>query len=154
MNPKSGAVEKVRELAQRVCRDCGLELFDIEVSGAGKRRIVRIYIDKSEGVKVNDCARVSRELSTLMDVEDPYSGSYNLEVSSPGLNRPIRSADDAKKLIGKLVKIKTKRNVQDRRTFRGRLIAVKDDAWSILVDGFEYEIPEGLIEKANMIYEF
>ncbi len=154
MKPNHGAIEKIREWTEAVCRDCQVELFDVEFVGSGKHRVVRIYIDKPEGVRVDECARVSRELSTLMDVEDPLSGAYRLEVSSPGLDRPIRLGGEAEQMIGKMVKIKTKRDIDDRRKFTGRLVAVKSDLWFVSVDGHEYEIPEGLVEKANMIYEF
>ncbi len=154
MKPIHGSVDKIRDISERVCRDCNVELFDIELVGNGMHRVVRVYIDSPGGIQVDDCARVSRELSTIMDVEDYLTGTYKLEVSSPGLNRPIRIGKDAGQMIGKLVEVKTKRNIDDRRTFKGRLVAVKSDSWFVSVDNREYEIPEGLVEKANMIYEF
>ncbi|MCZ7582714.1 MAG: ribosome maturation factor RimP [Deltaproteobacteria bacterium] len=145
---------RIRKLADAVCRDAGIDLFDVEVLGGGKRRIVRVTIDCPTGVTVEDCAKVSRELSTHLDVEDVIAGAYHLEVSSPGLDRPIRHDADARAAVGKMVKVKTKRDVDGRKSFKGRLKEVKNASWVVEVDGREFEIARELVDKAHQVYEF
>lgn len=151
---KSVALDRIREMATTVCKDRGIELFDVEIVGGAGHSILRVYIDDPLGVSVEDCAAVSREMSTLLDVADPIQGRYRLEVSSPGIDRPIRHTEDARGMIGKLVRIKTRRAVEGRKAFKGRLREVRGDVWIVTMDDRDYEIGADDVEKANMIYEF
>lgn len=147
-------LEKIRALAVRICADHGIELFDLETVGEGSAKLMRVIIDGPQGVGVDDCAQVSRELSAALDVEDSFYGPYRLEVSSPGVNRPIRHSKDAEKLIGRLVQVQTHRPIGDRKRFFGRLKEVRRGSWVLDVDGKEYEIEDDQVEKAHMIFEF
>ncbi|MCC6159480.1 MAG: ribosome maturation factor RimP [Deltaproteobacteria bacterium] len=150
----SGIVGKIRQLAEGVCHDCGVDLFDVEYVPGRGTSMLRVFIDDEVGINVEDCATVSRELSALLDVEDPIRGRYRLEVSSPGIDRPIRHSDDARKLIGKLVKVKTRTAVEGRKAFTGRLTDVRGETWVVQMEGRDWEIDARDVDRANMIFEF
>ncbi len=115
-------LDHVRAIAERVAASLGLEIFDIELRGGGKSRMLRIFIDKPEGVTHEDCANVSREVSTILDVEDAVPGGpYVLEVSSPGLDRKLFRPADFERFQGSRVKLTTKDPVNGNRHFEGRL---------------------------------
>ncbi len=154
MNSDTGIVRKIRQLAEGVCRDRGVELFDVEYVPGRGTSILRVFIDDEVGVSVEDCATVSRELAALLDVEDPIRGRYRLEVSSPGIDRPIRHSDDARKMIGKLVKVKTRTAIEGRKGFTGRLTDVRGEIWVVHMEDRDWEIDARDVDRANMIYEF
>ncbi|MBV9180118.1 MAG: ribosome maturation factor RimP [Acidobacteria bacterium] len=115
-------LEHVRAIAERVAASFGLELVEVEMRGGGKSRMLRIFIDKPEGVTHDDCANLSREVSTILDVEDAVpGGSYVLEVSSPGLDRKLFRPGDFARFQGRRVKLVTKDPVNGNRHFEGRL---------------------------------
>lgn len=115
-------LDHVRAIAERVAASLGLEIFEIELRGGGKSRMLRIVIDKPAGVTHEDCANLSREVSTILDVEDAIpGGSYVLEVSSPGLDRKLFRPADFEKFQGSRVKLTTKDPVNGNRHFEGRL---------------------------------
>jgi ribosome maturation factor RimP len=160
-------LEKVREIAQRVADSSGLELVEVELRGGGKARMLRIYIDKPEGVTHDDCSNFSREVGAIFDVEDAIpGGSYTLEVSSPGLDRKLLKASDYERFTGSLVKLTTRDPVDGNRHFEGRLKAFR--AGRIELDplprkgkkqpaaepGAPVEIELSNIEKANLVPEF
>jgi len=116
-------LEHVKEVAQRVAESSGLELVEVDMRGGGKARMLRIVIDKPAGVTHEDCASVSREVGTILDVEDAVPGSYTLEVSSPGLDRKLEKAADFARFTGSLVKLMTREPVHNNRHFEGRLEA-------------------------------
>jgi ribosome maturation factor RimP len=148
-------IESVREILDPLLLGEGLEVVDLEYRREGRGRVLRIYIDKEGGVTVEDCAKFSRELGTLLDVHDVIPGSYNLEVSSPGLTRALRKPRDFEKFKGKKVKIQTKTDiVEGRRVFVGRLLDFADDVATVLVDGRTYLIEYDKIEKANLELNF
>src|SRR5437870_9697929 len=114
--------EAIRNIAERVAATHGVELVEIELKGGGKARTLRLTIDKPEGVTHEDCANVSREVGTILDVEDAVpGGSYTLEVSSPGLDRPLVREQDFARFIGGLIKLMTREPVNGNRHFEGRL---------------------------------
>src|ERR1700733_9140762 len=116
------AADRVREIAERVAASSGLEVVNVELRGGGKARMLRIVIDKPAGVTHEDCARLSREVSTILDVEDASpGGSYLLEVSSPGLDRELFRVADYERFTGSLVKLATRQPVNGNRHFEGRL---------------------------------
>src|SRR5215470_5545063 len=115
-------VERVREIAQRVASSSGLEVVEAELRGGGKARMLRIVIDKPQGVTHEDCANLSREVGTILDVEDAIpGGSYTLEVSSPGLDRKLWRPVDFERFQGSRVKLTTREPVNGNRHFEGRL---------------------------------
>jgi ribosome maturation factor RimP len=114
-------IDKIREIAERVAASSGLEVVEVELRGGGKARMLRIFIDKLAGVTHEDCVSVSREVSTILDVEDAIPGSYTLEVSSPGLDRKLFRPADYERFTGSLIKLTTQQPVNGNRHFEGRL---------------------------------
>ncbi|HYM06830.1 MAG TPA: ribosome maturation factor RimP [Terriglobales bacterium] len=114
-------IDKVRDIAERVAASNGLEVVEVELRGGGKARMLRIVIDKPAGVTHEDCANVSREVGTILDVEDAISGSYTLEVSSPGLDRKLLRPADYERFKGSRIKLTTQQPVNGNRHFEGRL---------------------------------
>jgi ribosome maturation factor RimP len=114
-------IDKIREIAERVAASSGLEVVEVELRGGGKARMLRIFIDKLAGVTHEDCANVSREVGTILDVEDAIPGSYTLEVSSPGLDRKLFRPADYERFTGSMIKLTTQQPVNGNRHFEGRL---------------------------------
>lgn len=119
-------MEKIKDIVKPIIDSFGLVLDDIEYITHGKRWILRIYIDKEGGVTLDDCEKVSTQLSYLLDAEDVIPHAYLLEVSSPGLDRPIKCIDDYIKHRGRLIKLNTLKPYNNRTTFRGRIVAVEE----------------------------
>src|SRR5215831_8689416 len=120
-------IEKVREIAERVAASSGLEIVEIDLRGGGKARMLRIVIDKPEGVTHEDCANLSREVGTILDVADAVpGGSYVLEVSSPGLDRKLVRPSDYERFAGSLLKLTTREPIHGNRHFEGRLESFSD----------------------------
>jgi len=147
-------IDDVSKILNLLLMEEGLELFDIQYRREGRGKILRIFIDKQGGVTIGDCTKISRELSTLLDVHDIVPGPYTLEVSSPGLDRPLKKPGDFERFKGKMVKIRTDRDIQERRVFVGRLLDFMNGIASVEVDGRTYLIPYSEIEKANLQLDF
>jgi len=145
---------KVRRVAERILESEGMELVDIEYRRERGGRVLRLIIDQEGGVTLDDCASISHELDRNLDVEDISPGPYTLEVSSPGLNRPLKKESDFHRFINRVVRVKTSSPVEDRRTFRGRLLACCDGFVEIEVERSVVKIPMDCIVKANLEYEF
>ncbi len=147
-------LRKINALLEPVIEDLGYELVDIEYLMERGRWILRVFIDKEdERIGIKDCIMVSREISPILDVEDPIEGSYVLEVSSPGLDRPLTKEKHFIKAIGKKVKIKTESPIEGRRNFTGLLENYKDGIVYINVEGKTFSLNINDIEKANLVYE-
>jgi ribosome maturation factor RimP len=132
----------------------GLSLVDIEYKREQGGWILRVFIDKEGNVTLDDCARVSREFGQLLDVEDIIPTSYHLEVSSPGLDRPLKKEADFVKYSGRRVRIKTKEPVSGRRNFKGALLGCTEGKVKVKVEGSEiFTIPLSSILKANLEIE-
>lgn len=149
-----GIEDRIRELARPVAEGFGLELVDVAYTSEYGRRVLRVYIDKPGGVTLEDCERVSRELGAVLDVEDPIPQSYNLEVSSPGLDRPLKTEADFARFAGKRARIRAREPVEGRRNFK----AVIDEArgGEVFVtdfDGRKFAIAVANIEKARLEIE-
>ena len=119
--------ERVRAIAERVANDHGLELVHAEVAGPDNKPIVRIFIDKPNGVTHQDCSEVSLHVGTVLDVEDFIHASYTLEVSSPGLERGLYKRQDYERFSGSLARLRTRRPINGQRNFRGRLGGVEGE---------------------------
>jgi ribosome maturation factor RimP len=148
----SNAVEdRVQAIAERVAIDHGLELVHTEVAGPDNKPIVRIFIDKPNGVTHKDCSEVSLHVGTVLDVEDFIHASYTLEVSSPGLERGLYKRADYERFAGRPAKIRTRRPINGQRNFRGRLLGI-DGAEVLFEDrtSGRVKIPLDSIAKANL----
>ncbi len=143
--------QKVGELVEPLTDYNGLELVLVEFVKGPRGNILRLVIDKQGGVTLDDCSRLSRVVSDLLDVHDPVPGSYNLEVSSPGINRPLVKAEDYERFSGQKVFVRTSEPVDGRRKFKGLLRGVSDqDEVIIDASGQEFFLPLGLIKKARL----
>jgi ribosome maturation factor RimP len=147
-------IYNIKELLEPILFEKNLELFDLEYQGQGHRGVLRVFIDKEEGVTIDDCTVISRELVTLLDVHEVIPGSYTLEVSSPGLTRPLKKPSDYIRFKGKTVKIKTIEDIEDKNIFTGKLLDFKGETVYIETDGTNYLIPYSKIEKANLELDF
>jgi ribosome maturation factor RimP len=142
---------RVEELAERVAIDHGLELVHAEVAGPENKPIVRIFIDKPQGVTHEDCSEMSTHLGTILDVEDFIHASYTLEVSSPGLERGLYKRADFERFAGSQVKMKSRQPIGGQRNFRGRLLGL--DGGDVLVEdrtSGQVRVPFDWITKANL----
>jgi ribosome maturation factor RimP len=147
---------RVTELVEPVLVREGYELVDVEVLGSGPATILRLFIDKPGGVTLDDCASVSEVVDAMLDVEDPFESSYSLEVSSPGLDRPLRKPQDYERFVGKKAKLKTYgpiENAGNRKVFVGVLKGFANDAAQIDVDGTLYVVPREAIAKGHLVWE-
>jgi ribosome maturation factor RimP len=143
----------LRTLLEPTVNMLGCELVAIEhvMRGGGSGQILRIYIDREEGVTVNDCERVSHQISGVLDVEDVISGSYVLEVSSPGLDRPLGTARDFERFSGHRVRLRTDGPINGQRNFKGLLRGLRGSDVVLEMDGQEVALPLDRIEKARLI---
>jgi ribosome maturation factor RimP len=147
-------VETLRELIEPTVEALGYQLWGLEYQGQGRYSILRLFIDKEDGVNVDDCAAVSHHVSGVLDVEDPIDGEYTLEVSSPGMDRPLFSLEQYQAYIGQVVSLRLRVPFEGRRKFKGKINAVEGDDIVIQVDDHEYLLPITLIEKANVVPAF
>ena len=162
MRGEASVVEQVRSVAARVAAGYGLEIFDVQFRREAPGMVLRVQIDRpgpaasaEESVSVEDCARVSRDLSAILDVEDVVPIAYTLEVSSPGLDRPLRQLDDYRRFAGRRAKIVVRGPVDGQGFFRGTLRGV--DGREVLIDGEDgrtHRVPVDAITRANLEVEF
>ena len=146
------SVTLVTELIEPTVKALGLELWGIDLSQQGKYSLLRIYIEREQGVMIEDCEKVSRQVSALLDVEDPIAGEYTLEVSSPGLDRPLFSANQFEQFAGSKVNLRLRNPLEGRRKFRGSIVKVEGDNICLQVDDTEYDLVHSDIEKANIVF--
>jgi ribosome maturation factor RimP len=150
----------VASLAERLLAANGMELVDLEYKREGRDMVLRLFIDRDGGVTLDDCSAVSRELSEILDVEDVIPGHYTLEVSSPGLDRPLKKVADYDRFRGRLVKLRTFEPFEDdagnrRKTFLGKLLGLEDGVVRLqLTEGQSAAIPLEKVAKANLEFEF
>jgi len=142
------------ELFEPVVTGMGYELVEIEHQPHSTNGVLRLYIDKESGIVVEDCSAVSRQISALIDVEDPISGHFNLEVSSPGLDRPLRRVKDFQRFSGEIVKIKTGMAIEGQRNFKGLLRGIENDQVIIECEDKEVRLPLSAIDKARLVPDF
>lgn len=145
--------ERVRDLAEPVIEAEGMELVDVEYQREGARWVLRLYIDKPGGVGLDDCQTVSRLVDKLLDVEDPIAPSYSLEVSSPGLERPLKKREHFEQFAGRQVEIRTFGPIGEppRKNFKGRLLGIGEgDAIQVEIDGKTFDVPLDKVAKAHL----
>jgi ribosome maturation factor RimP len=149
------APEGLQELVERTVTPMGYEVVGVELAGSGPRsRVLRVYIDQADGITLDDCAAVSHQLSGVLDVEDPIREPYTLEVSSPGLDRPLFSAVHFERFVGHTARLRLARLIGHRRKLTGVLRGLGDDGVLIEVEGEVLEVPLADIESARLVPEF
>ncbi len=146
--------DQLTELIQPVVEGLGCELWGIERQSSGRSSTLKVYIDAEVGVDIEDCARISRQLSSLLDVEEPLKGEYTLEVSSPGMDRRLFRQDQFEAFAGAKVRIQLKRSYEGQRKYSGLLKGMDGDEVILGFDDEEILFPLEAIEKANVIPEF
>lgn len=132
----------------------GFELLEVEMASGPGQGVLRVYIDGPDGISVEDCAAASQQFSAILDVEDPIPGQYTLEVSSPGLDRPLTKVSHFRAVVGQQVRVKTDVAVAGRRRFRGWLRGADPEWIEVLVDGQTYRIPLSIVAKARLVPEY
>lgn len=146
---------KILELIEPIITGLGYEFVGAEFTGQGKSSVLLVYIDSENGILVTDCSKVSHQISGVMDVEDPISGQYRLEVSSPGLERPLYTLAHFERFKGSVVKLELRQaTLEGQRKFTGDILDVKGDIVHLHVDEEEIEIPFSLIKKAKLVAKF
>lgn len=142
---------KLNDLIKPAIEKMGYELTDLEVKNQDREQLISIFIDNLTGIKIEDCEIVSRQISLLLDVENPISGKYILEVSSPGLDRKLTKLNHFKRFIGNELRIKLLRSMDGRRNFRGKLLAANKESIKVQVDDQLYKLPIDMIETARLV---
>jgi ribosome maturation factor RimP len=147
---KQEIADRVRAIADPIVSHEGMELVDVEYRRESKGWVLRLYLDKEGGVTLDDCTRISQEVGRSLDIEDFIEAPYTLEVSSPGLTRPLKNEKDFVKYRHSLIKVKTLDPIQNRRHFKGRLLGISEDKIEILGEGGIFRIPLSNVAKANL----
>jgi len=151
---RQAIVSKVEEIAQRVGRSEGIEIVEIELKGGGRQQVLRISIDKPEGVSHADCELVSHQVGAILDVEDVVHGSYTLEVTSPGVERKLLKPADYERFQGKKAKIVLREPVENRRHWEGVLAGLQDGIIAIETEGGLIRFRLDQVERANLKFEW
>jgi ribosome maturation factor RimP len=154
---RSGFMAKIEaiitEIAQPIIEENGMELVDVEFVKEGSEWFLRIFIDKEEGIDLNDCEKISKLIGNLLDEKDPINQSYHLEISSPGIERPLKKTQDFLRFQGHSIQVRTFKPIEGRKKFIGTLETANDDEISILIGEDRVSIPRNKISKANLIWE-
>ncbi len=143
-------IEKIKEVALPLCQAENFELVHLDMVNSDGENIVRLFLDKPGGIRLDDCVYISRQLGDLIDVHIENMGAYRLEVSSPGPNRPLNKKEDFHRFKGERVKIKTNELIENQKKFTGILEIINDDSVVIAVDGKKVEISDHVISKAML----
>ena len=147
-------MQDLTQLFEPVVESMGYELVGVEFVGGGGHGTLRVYIDRDDGVSVDDCAAISHQISGILDVEEPIQQAYDLEISSPGIDRPLFKLADFERFAGHMVKIKLAVGLQGRKNFKGELQGVADPQLiTVQVDGETFDLPFADIARANLVGE-
>lgn len=148
--------QRVEQMIGSVLEDMDYELVGVEYVASGKHSILRIYIDSDTGIGLNDCEKVSHQLSTMFDVEEPVSGQYNLEVSSPGIERPLFNLAHYQRFLGHDIKLRLRRSLEGKRKLTGAIgsVSEKNNTIELVTELGPVELDIDLIEKANLVAHF
>jgi ribosome maturation factor RimP len=144
---------ELKELLEPGIERLGYEVSDLEVQLSGKSGVVRIFIDHPDGISLDDCEKVSQAVSALLDVEDPLPAHYNLEVSSPGLDRKLTKVEHFQRFKGETLKVQLRFAIAGRKRFRGRLLSSNDENIVVEVDGEPHTLPLATIDTARLVPE-
>ncbi|MBO9470223.1 ribosome maturation factor RimP [Endozoicomonas sp. G2_2] len=142
--------QRLRNLLEPIVTDLGYELWHLESVGAGRSSVLRLYIDSPEGIALEDCEKVSHEVSAVLDVEDSSNSQYSLEVSSPGMDRPLVTGEHFRRFIGERARINMFAPVAGQRKFRGTILAVNGDTVDLGCDDQTYSLATGDMAKARL----
>ena len=154
------AVERIAPVAERIGEQQGVEIVEVELLGGGIHRVLRVYIDKPEGVTLEDCEKVSHQLGEVLDAEDVVSGAFTLEVSSPGVDRKLVKAKDFERFVGQKVKVALKQPLDGSKRIEGVLAAFNNDVATLSVAQGKNKEPKQVrielnqIDKANLRFEW
>ena len=148
------ASEKLVAMITPAVSALGFELVGVEHMAQGRHSLLRIYIDHENGINVDDCGHVSHQVSAVLDVEDPIHGEYTLEVSSPGLERPLFTLEHYARFVDNLAEIRMHAPINGRRKFKGRIQGVEGDEVILDMDDKEYRLAIANIDKAHLIHEW
>ncbi|MBU0504462.1 MAG: ribosome maturation factor RimP [bacterium] len=148
------STKKIEEIISPIVVEEACELVDVDVVQQAGQKIVRVFIDKPTGVLMEDCVRVSRAIEHILEVEDPIEGRYNLEVSSPGLNRPLKTKEHFTQVVGKKIDVQTTEKINGRKCYGGILIAVEGNNLIIEIDNINFSVPLNKLAKAHLEYDF
>lgn len=142
--------QQIQQMLEPTVEAMGFELWGIEYLAQGKYSLLRVYIDAENGISVDDCAAVSEQVSGVLDVEDPITGEYTLEVSSPGLDRLLFKPEQYLAYVGEMVELRLRTAFEGRRKFKGLLKGIEGEDIVVQVDDHEYLLPHSTIEKARV----
>ena len=145
--------DEIQKLIEPSVEQLGYELTDMEVRLSGKGGLLRLTIDKADGIDLDDCEKVSHAVSALLDVEDPVPGNYNLEVSSPGLDRKLTKVKHFQRFEGETLKVTMRFPIEGRRRFRGTLVSSDDENIVVEVDGESHSLPLAMLDTARLVPE-
>jgi len=143
--------DELVKLLEPTIERLGYQLWDLEVKLGGKHGVLRVFIDKPDGIGLDDCEKVSLAVSALLDVEDPRPGHYELEVSSPGLDRKLTKIEHFQRFEGEIVKVQMRFPIEGRRRFRGTLVSSDDENIVVDVDGVSHTLPVATIDTARLV---
>ena len=148
-------ITRIEAILEPGAQALGFDIVAVEMAG-GDRAILRVYIDKKGGVTIDDCAKASQQFSAILDVEDPISNRYTLEVSSPGLDRPLAKPSHFQAVVGQEVKLRMASSIEGRRRFKGHLLEANEESIRINVEGQELELAFVDMDKARLVptYDF
>ncbi len=154
INNLSTKAEQLSEMLRPVVEGMGYVFWGIEYMPQGKHSVLRVYIDGEDGVNIDDCADVSRQLSGVLDVEDPISNNYTLEVSSPGMDRLLFTLEQFSSYLGHVIEVRLSVPFEGRRKFKGLLNGIEDGDIQLVIEDTEYLLPLEQIDKAQVIPQF
>lgn len=143
--------QKLTDMLRPSVEETGKELLGVEYISAGNNSVLRLFIDHENGINVDDCAEVSRQVGAILDVEDPISSEYSLEVSSPGVDKPLFEMAHYQAVVGEIINVKLSMPLNGRRKFKGKLVAIENDTLIVDVDGIDYELVFNNVDKANLV---
>ncbi|MEX0584824.1 MAG: ribosome maturation factor RimP [Natronospirillum sp.] len=146
--------DQINTLCAPVVEGLGFEFWGIEYIAQGKHSVLRVFIEHENGISVDHCAEVSHQLAAVFDVEDPISDAYTLEVSSPGMDRPLFTLDHYARFVGEWVQMRLKFPYEGKRKIKGVIQGVEDDSVVVQVEEYEYLLPFEQIDKANILPVF
>ena len=153
MTPQQETLDKIGLLVRPIVQESSLELVEVEFRPLGKRWLLRVYIDREEGVSIADCERVSRELDRVLEVEEVIDHPYTLEVSSPGLTRALKKREDFERYKGRTCRIITALAIEGSNEFKGKIVEVAGDDVDVIDERGGHRIPLSAIKRANLEFE-